>query len=132
MAVVSRLDRFLHFQLTACSWCALLRISSTCNVWPGGTVRYGTVWCLRTYVHKYTVGVATLRVHFCVRTVCMYGCLYNSASSTDENAYLMRRFAHTRSYEYGNLFLTATVGAYACNHTCRYYRLRKRDWKLLT
>ena len=24
------------------------------------------------------------------------------------------------------------VGAYACNHTCRYYRLRKRDWKLLT
>ena len=27
----------------------------------------------------------------------------------DENVYLMRRFAHTRSYEYGNLFLTATV-----------------------
>ena len=24
------------------------------------------------------------------------------------------------------------VGTYVCNHTCRYYRLRKQDWKLLT
>ena len=89
----------------ASSWCALLRIINNTQCAYRGTVGYSQY--LHTHVRTYRCGY--IRVYVCVRTVCMYRYQQYSLSSTDASTDLQCHLVHTRSYEYGNLFLTATV-----------------------